>query len=280
MKNNEKKKSIISKVLTAAAVLFLLSGHVTDNILTVSSYSVKTAKLSRGVRIANVSDLHDKAFGRENSTLIKELKKLSPDIIVITGDIVNTADKCDNALDLVRGMTAAGYPVYYASGNHERRAGEAEYYALMEKLSAAGAVVLNDECSDIELGGSHVRIIGIDDWSLKNGEFTKVLQKYCEGTEDIFTAALAHEPQYRDDFFASDCDLVLSGHCHGGQVRIPFLHRGLYAPDQGILPKYTEGIYTVNGTSHIISRGVGNQFRLFPRYFNLPEITVVDILPS
>ena len=258
----------------SAFVLFFSSGYITDKIPCVTVYKLYSDKIESGaVRIVNISDLHNTLFGKEQSRLIKKLEELSPDIIVASGDIVNECEKYDNTVLFAQKASRIA-PVYYASGNHERRAHEKEYLKLMDILSENGINVLNDLNSTVNVGENTINIIGVDDWSLSDGTFKEKINNMS--ISELYNVVLAHEPQYFEDYSTLNCELVLCGHEHGGQIRLPFIG-GLFAPDEYFFPKYSEGEFIKNGTEMIVSRGLGNQIIFCPRFFNLPEIVCIDI---
>ncbi|MBQ8413217.1 MAG: metallophosphoesterase, partial [Lachnospiraceae bacterium] len=158
------------------------------------------------------------------------------------------------------------------TGNHEYWISKAELEEMVLSLEEMGIICLEDECVSLKQRDANINLIGLDDKSLADETLKNMMLDI--GTED-FNILLAHEPQYIDDYARNGVDLVLSGHAHGGQVRLPFVG-GMYAPDQGFMPSYTEGEYTVGNTTMIVSRGIGNS--VIPlRVFNLPEIVVIKL---
>lgn len=266
-----KKRLIVWSVLLVIAIVFCI---VNNKWLVVTEYGYMTDKLPDGCAftVVQISDLHNAGFGIKNSRLIGKIEALSPDLIVITGDIVDSnhtriktaADFCEKAADIC--------PVYYVTGNHEHWLEEDEKAELYDGIRKSGAVILDDEAVDITINGGSFTLCGLDDESLYNDTLVSLSKELDGGRLNIL---LAHEPQYFDDYCASPADLVLTGHAHGGQVRLPFVG-GLVAPDQGFFPEYTEGEHTENGTTMIISRGLGNS--VIPlRVFDLPEIVCVRV---
>ncbi len=243
--------------------------------LTVTKYDFTHSEIPvafDGYRIVQISDLHNATFGKENARLLAEIESLEPDCIVITGDIVDT-NRTDipTALHFVaQAVTLA--PVYYITGNHEVMLSGSERARLCDGIQDAGALLLADEAVTLMQEGEDILLVGLCDEGLGGGN----LRMLSESLDpDRFQILLAHEPQYFDDFCASGAELVLTGHAHGGQFRLPFFG-GLYAPDQGILPEFSEGIHTSGDTSMIVSRGIGNS--AFPlRLFNFPEIICIEL---
>lgn len=279
----KRKKFIISCIVL---VVLLAFAYVQNNWLEVSHYAYKSPEVPQefvGFRVVQISDLHNATFGKDNERLLAKIQELEPDIVVLTGDFVDS-----NHTSIVLSLAfaekvVANYPTYYVTGNHENRLEESERSSLLEGLEKAGVVCLFDEYVKIERGGSSITLIGLNDESL-GGMKLKVAEKttgetiLLTGNEDTsgFQILLAHEPQYIENYSKYQVDLVFSGHAHGGQVRIPFIDRGLVAPGQGLFPKYTEGVHEVNGTTLIVSRGLGNSIAPV-RVFNRPEIVCVEL---
>ena len=279
----KRKKLIISFIVL---VVLLVFAYVQNNWLEVSHYAYKSAEVPQefvGFRVVQISDFHNATFGKDNERLLAKIQELEPDIVVITGDFVDSGHtSIVLSLDFAE-KVAANYPTYYVTGNHENRLEESERTVLLEGLEKVGVVCLFDEYVKIERGGSSITLIGLNDESL-GGMKLKVAEKttgetmLLTGNEDTsgFQILLAHEPQYIENYSKYQVDLVFSGHAHGGQVRIPFIDRGLVAPGQGLFPKYTEGVHEVNGTTLIVSRGLGNSIAPV-RVFNRPEIVCVEL---
>lgn len=272
MKKNLTKKKKIIFVTAAAAAVFYFAGFIGDNFFTNTYYNISSDKINGTVRICNISDLHNKLWGKDQHRLIEALSEISPDIILMTGDAAQSEKRADNAALFISEAKKIA-PVFYSPGNHEQYEGKENFLALMKKFGDAGANVLVDESVTISLGDKNrINIIGLDNYSLHD----ETLHNLRESLDnDYFTIVLAHRPHYLDNYFKEDCEAVFCGHAHGGQVRLPFIG-GLYAPDQGIFPKYTEGVFTENGTSVIISRGMSNPTPV-PRFFNSPEIVTAEI---
>ncbi len=261
--------------------LLLLAGlsYGANNRLTVTEYTIESAELPLGLdgyRIVQLSDLHNKVFGNENAPLLERVRALHPDMIVVTGDVIDstTHTNYDQALLFMKQMPEIA-PTYYVTGNHEHRLDKDEFQAFWDQSLELGVHCLNNET--VQEGkperGQTFTLIGMDDYSLQ----ANVLGTLVSEAQDDFTILLAHEPQFFHDYYAeTGVDLVLSGHAHGGQWRIPFIGQGIYAPDQGLMPKLTAGIVQEQDSTMIISRGLGNS--AFPlRVFNHPEIVSVTL---
>ncbi len=269
------KFKINKKIIIAIIVfilLFIFFYYQNKHIVT-SNYIYESAKVGTdldGYRIVCISDLHNASFGKNNKKLLKDIKDCSPDIIVITGDLVDSNHtNIERALDFAE-QAANIAPVYYVTGNHEYWLDKTDYEELMAGLSDIGVIILNDSIVRIDKGNSSFMLAGLDDNSLNNG----VLKDLVKDSNDL-VVVLAHEPQYITNYANSNVDLVLSGHAHGGQFNIPFTG-GVYAPDQGFFPQYVSGKHIRDNTELIISRGLGNS--VIPiRLFNYPEIVVVEL---
>lgn len=226
-----------------------------------------------GFRIVQISDLHNTVFGRNHRTLIDRITELAPDMVVITGDIVdaNHTD-IDAAIDLVDQL-AGLYPVYYVTGNHEYWLDEGDRRRLFEEMEQAGAVLLFNEAVTVNASGGTFDLIGLDDKSLADGTLNALLSECDSETLNI---VLAHEPQYIENYAVTDADMVLCGHAHGGQFIIPLIGP-VVAPDQGFFPQYTSGAYHMDDMIMFVSRGLGNS--IIPvRLFNDPEVVCIDLV--
>ena len=311
IRSNRKKYIKPAIVLLIVIALFLFCNYQNRHMET-TYYTYNAEQLGadlEGYRIVQISDLHNAKFGKDNQKLVDRIRECEPDIIVLTGDLVDSNHtNVDRAVQFVDEIVKL-CPVYYVTGNHEYWLEDSEYDELMSGLTRAGAVILDDQDVEISRGDAKFRLVGLDDRSLSDGTLDGLLKeknmkgnkdKYDEingNTQDAtqeglknkvqdvaqegsweneFTVVLAHEPQYFARYAGTGVDLVLSGHAHGGQFRLPFVG-GIVAPDQGFLPEYTAGEYYMNGTEMIVSRGLGNS--VIPvRLFNYPEIMCVELV--
>ena len=275
-----------------------------DNIrLTVTRYSLAFAYLPEefdGFKIVQVSDLHNARFGKEQRKLIAAINSARPDMIAITGDLFHTARR-DNAYSFLE-QAAKLAPCYYVSGNHEQRF--ADYFsAIKPKLESLGARVLDDERITINKGGASISIIGLSDPTFRNTVPPELLteeklSRLARPKGSEFSILLSHRPELFHVYARNNISLTLTGHAHGGQVRIPFIHRGLFAVHQGWLPKYTEGIFVEDHTNMscfraknapketvalpddcsvmIVSRSLGNS-TYYPKINDPPELVVAEL---
>ena len=279
----KKRRTII--IAVAAVLLALAVWTVWGNTaLELNTYTVSSDALSdafNGYRIAHVSDLHNAELGDGNEKLLAMLRAAEPDMIAITGDMIDSRNTdVEVALNFAeKAMQIA--PCYYVTGNHEARV--SEYDELKAGLEACGVIVLENEREQIEMSGEFITILGVDDPSFNTdylfGDSASVVSSTLaeiSTEDDVFTVLLSHRPELFDTYVACGMDLTLSGHAHGGQFRLPFVG-GLVAPNQGFFPKYDSGIYTENGTNMIVSRGIGNSLLPF-RFNNRPEVVVIELL--
>ncbi len=225
-----------------------------------------------GYKILQVSDLQNKVFGKEQEPLLRKMEASAPDIIVITGDLLdrNRTD-VETAMDFIRQAVQIA-PVFFVSGNHEHQSGEWE--TLADAMVEEGVTVLDNGKSIIERNGETITLLGLADKKV-NPQYDKVLHTLMAGEESGFHILLSHRPELFEAYVQAGVDLVFTGHAHGGQIRLPFLG-GIFAPHQGFFPNYTEGMHEQDGTVMVVSRGLGNSS--FPlRIFNRPELVEVTL---
>lgn len=282
-----KKKSIILLTLSAIALLALIIWTAWGNTaLELNTYTVSSNELPSafdGYRIAHISDLHNSEMGEGNEKLLAMLREAEPDIIAMTGDLIDSRrTNIDIALAFAeQAMEIA--PCYYVPGNHEARI--SGYVELRTGLENLGVVVLENGREILTASGETIAIYGMKDPSfpmelLDDSMATNVgnlLNSFwMEG--DGFTILLSHRPELFETYVKRDADLVLTGHAHGGQFRLPFVG-GLVAPNQGFFPRYDSGLYADGNTNMVVSRGIGNS--LFPfRFNNRPEVILIELESS
>jgi predicted MPP superfamily phosphohydrolase len=225
-----------------------------------------------------ISDLHSTIFGKDQSVLIDKVKQQNPDLIVLTGDIFDDVVPMVGTQLLLAGISDTS-PIYYVTGNHEFWTYRIE--KLREELRKYGVIILSDEYKKIEIKDNEIILAGIEDPDKKKYETpdydqNKIMEDRFRELDNIptYKILLAHRPERIKYYHNFSFDLILSGHTHGGQIRMPPVIKGLYAPHQGLFPKYVGGIYQYNHSVHIISRGLSISPRL-PRIFNPPELVVI-----
>lgn len=271
----------MKKLAVFILLVLLVWGGIwgSNNWVQTTEYTVASEELPQafdGARIVQVSDLHNATFGRNQSSLIEKVEAASPDAIFLTGDLVDSNRyDLDSSLILVDALVEMS-EVYYVTGNHEVASNKVE--EILGALRERGVTVLENDSVEWAKEGESVQIAGIDDPLMEpdihEEEATQQSLANAQMTED-FTLLLAHRPEYLPIYADYGVDVVFSGHAHGGQIRIPGIG-GLIAPGQGWFPKVTEGIFEVDQSQMVVSRGLGNS--TFPvRIFNLPEIVVVTL---
>lgn len=284
-------KKVLKIVLAVFIILILaclVSLWISYNWLTVSSFTVSSDKISVPFRMLLISDLHDHCFGNSNEKLVEKIREQSPDLVIVDGDMINgDSENDDVAVELVRSLTEIA-PVYYSLGNHEYYYVEAGHDDLQKDLEEAGAIVLNYKSLDIEVNGNSIRLGGLYEYGFEtsmqseeeNERAISYLEEYVD--TDRYLIMCAHRPE---SFYCWDyadtwgIDLVLSGHLHGGQVIIPGIG-GLYSPLEELFPTYDYGQYKLGNSDMIITRGLGSNPKILPRFNNPPEIAVVDVEPE
>ena len=274
-----KKKTIC--ILSGILLILIVWTAWGNAALELNTYTISSRGLPDafdGYRIAQVSDLHNAEFGDRNQRLLEMLREAEPDMIAITGDLIDSR-KTNIAVALAFAEEAVKFaPCYYVSGNHEARV--SEYQDLKTGLEAAGVTVIDDAQVKIEVSGESITVIGVNDPSFHADYLTSdaavMDRKLSElSSEDAgFTILLSHRPELFDTYVAHDMDLVLTGHAHGGQFRLPLIG-GLIAPNQGLFPKYDDGLYSGGNTNMIVSRGLGNSIIPF-RFNNRPEVVLIN----
>ena len=259
---------IIVFVSLAAAGAIIFFWWFSNSKFSVTEYEVESPKINLPFRIVHLSDLHAKRFGAKNKRLVAAVKKARPDIIVFTGDIIHLYRKPgeEAAIELVEQLSCVA-PFYYVSGNHEMR--YKNYREFSVKLADAGAVILENEY--VMTHG--VALVGLGCANLKNNKIFEITPEF-----DCFKILLAHEPQYLTRYARAGYDLVLSGHAHGGQWR--WGRQGTFAPGQGLLPRYTRGMYKrgKKRSYHILVSGGFAVDPHIPRLNNRPELVIVDVV--
>lgn len=275
---------IIILIGCAIGVAVVIRGFWENQNPVLTEYKIEKTGLPsnfKGLKIAHISDYHNTEIGKDNKKLLDLLKSAKPDIIVITGDIIDSRKtREDVALQFAKQLTEIA-PCYYSNGNHESR--YKNYDSLAIKLKDIGVAVLHNERVGVSRGGQKIFIAGLTSprfYTAKkeiesaSAYVRKTLEK-LKGETDEFTVVLSHHPEYAKEYEESGVDMIFSGHAHGGQFILPLIG-GLYAPEQGILPKYTQGVRDYGKTHFVISRGIGNSSFPF-RFLNRPEIVLVQL---
>lgn len=268
-------------ILPALAILVALTLIALDERLTLRTYTVVSPKLTAEVRLAVVTDFHSSDNADD---VVAMVASCAPDAVLLVGDLFDDdiANRpTERTLSLMRQLSAL-YPCYYVSGNHEAWTGEMD--ALYQQTGEAGVTVLRMSSGVLTVRGQRIALCGIPDpYEMVFSGAPDTEEQLRQALEDVdsadFTVLLAHRPELLAKYAQFPLDLVVSGHAHGGQVRIPGVLNGLYAPNQGWFPKLAGGAYTQDGTTLIVSRGLAVRTRL-PRIFNRPEVVLVRCVPA
>lgn len=262
-------------------VLFL---YFQNNALVISKYNLQSERLPDSFddfKIVHLSDLHNKSFGSDQTKLVQKIKNEQPDMLVFTGDLIDSRRyNAEPSIEMMEQLVQF-VPVYYVPGNHESNSGK--FAELEEQLLKIGVHVLRNEMTLFSIGNDSIAIIGLDDPTFEQNPYAvpfaletnieKVIDE--NGLDHYFNVVLSHRPEEMELYAAYQLDVVFTGHAHGGQIRLPFIG-GILAPNQGFFPDYTSGTHTIDETTMVVSRGLGNS--LFPfRVFNRPEIVVVTL---
>lgn len=270
--HTQMRRTLTLLVIIALTLGLLLWGN---KALQTSTYTVTSTQLPQefeGYTIAQVSDLHNAEFGDGNQKLLDRIREANPNIIVLTGDLVDS-HKTDTALALNFARQASTIaPTYYITGNHEAWLGEG-LDLFLTQLAAAGVTILRDQATDLHYQGASITLAGLDDPDAATQPTAQRLQPLVNPQD--YEILLAHRPEDIQLYASAGADLVLSGHAHGGQIRLPIVG-GLVAPGQGFLPTYDAGTYREGTTTMVVSRGLGNS--LVPlRINNRPELVVITL---
>jgi hypothetical protein len=276
-KTKRRHKGLKIFLFALAALLFWIPVelHLSNNAPRTEYVTVRSSRLPEafdGFRILHLSDLHEKVFGKDNETLLKMARDAKPDVIAVTGDLIDSPDGLSYAQTLLPKLTAIA-PVYYVTGNHEWAAdGKTAYMGrnrlitqLQTVVEESGAIWLDS--AFVSLGEGFV-LAGLSDQLNRTAPGAHQLRQMIEG--DPFTVLLSH----RHDFYYGGFDVALAGHAHGGVVRLPFTD-GLIGPAREWFPKGTSGVLRSGGAQVVVSRGLGDTY--FPRFLNRPQVLAVTL---
>ena len=279
----KKKKFILIAVLATLLAVLIVWIAWGNTALELNTYTVVSSRLPanfEGYRIAHVSDLHNAQIGEDNEKLLAMLREADPDMIAITGDLLDSRNtNVEIALRFVQEAMKIA-PCYYVTGNHEAR--KSEYDELKIGMVSAGVIILEDVRTEINIDGDAITLIGVNDPSFQTDYLfgdseviinDKLTELHTDGSS--FTILLSHRPELFSTYADHDVDMVLSGHAHGGQFRLPLVG-GIVAPNQGFFPDYDAGIYTDGNTNMMVSRGIGNSILPF-RINNRPEVILIEL---
>ena len=277
---SKKKRTIL---ISTAIILIIITALIMwgNKALETNTYIIESDKISRSFdsyRIAQVSDLHNTQIGKDNKRLINALKTAQPDIIAVTGDIIDSMfTNVDVAVNFMEQAVEIA-PCYYINGNNESRIPD-EYERLKSELIKINVTILENDSIKLSKNVDYITLSGINDpvfyADIVRPNLTETTIKNAKPDDDSYTILLSHRPELFELYVKYDFDLVFSGHAHGGQFRLPYIG-GLFAPHQGFFPEYDSGLFTEQNTNMLISRGVGNS--VFPfRINNRPEIIIAEL---
>ena len=291
MTPHRQKHRFRNVLLTVLCLLtgVLVYGFVSSLFLHVETVSVKTNVVS-AIRIVQLTDLHNAQFGKDNTKLVAKVTAQNPDMIIMNGDMLNEDDpNTDVVLSLISDLSSVA-PIYFGYGNHEKKWEKIQGQDLRPLLEQAGASVVDNDYVDLEFKGNKIRIGGymayypVPHMSTADEAQQALELSFAKDFEntDRLKILINHIPTGWVDWNYVNkypIDIVFSGHYHGGAIRIPILDRGLYAPYAGWFPRFTKGVYTGQTATCILSAGLGIEHDI-PRFFNPPEIMVVDLTPQ
>lgn len=251
--------------------------------LKIQYYTCQSDAIAEKLRLALLTDLHSCQYGDQEKELIEALARQEPDLVLLGGDICDDRIPNDNSEALLKAI-ASQYPCYYVTSNHEYWSNDID--TILKLFQAYGVTILSGTHVTVEVRGQTINICGVTDPDVtKYTNSAATVESQLAALEDVhengyYTILLAHRPELIELYSSYSFNLVLSGHAHGGQWRIPGLVNGLYAPDQGWFPAYAGGQYAVDETSMIVSRGLARESTRVLRIFNRPELVIVDLIPA
>ncbi len=270
------KKYIIALFLILIPILIF----ALDNRLKVRIYTIDSEKIDEEIKVVLLTDLHSCSYGENQGDLIAAINSENPDLILLGGDIYDDEMPNENT-SIVLESIADKYPCYYVTGNHEYWTNDIE--SILDLFRGYGITVLEGTYDTLEIRGQEINICGVSDsdnvyYTDSDYSIYKQLDDLSEVHENgNYTILLAHRPEHIERYRQYNFDLVLSGHAHGGQWRLPGVINGLYAPNQGLFPEYAGGQYDFEELTFIVSRGLAKESTRIPRIFNQPELVVIEL---
>lgn len=277
-----KKKKSKLRIVLEMVIIFVIAFTACNHSLIVRNYEIKNAKITSGdVKLLLITDLHSCFYGKNQEKIITEINNISPDVILLGGDIYDDK-RANDGTDILLEYIGKSYKCYYVSGNHEYWSNN--IVSMKSTITGYGITVLEGNGENLTLNAQNLLICGVDDPDCQNGygesrnwydELSACSQMREGDDSNSYSVLLCHRPERIEDYNNSGFDLVLCGHAHGGQWRIPYILNGLYAPNQGVFPKYAGGYYGIESGGVIVSRGLA--ISNIPRIFNRPELVCCHI---
>lgn len=269
-----KKKQIIIYISLLFVLLVGFKAYYDTNFFKVNQVAFETNKMPdrSSLMILQLSDIHNKVFGDENKKTLNKIENLNADIIVITGDLIDRkTDDFTDMFALVEELTSLNENVYFISGNHEW--GNPDTEAFFSGLEERNVIMLDNSHTTITLNNVTINLVGVGDSSTEHDN----LEIALEGLDpDHYTVLLSHTPDTSNSFIESPVDLALSGHTHGGQVRLPFIG-SIVAPDQGFFPTFDKGIFNRGDGKYLyIDSGLGTSI-LPIRFLNQSQMSMITV---
>ena len=277
------RKGIIILVILILFVVFLFL-KVFDRRINTVHYDIENSRIQEDIKIVYISDLHSTDFGENQRKVIEKLEREEPDLVLLGGDIFDDIEPSHKAVELLDQLKGK-YKTYFVSGNHEFNTGRVK--EIKEMVREKGIHVLEGETLALEIKNTKIDLSGTDDNLVGESRYKEQLKNAAEQRrEEAFSILLTHQPKNIDLFREYHYDLILAGHNHGGQVRIPFLVDGLFSREERFFPKYSGGEYDLEGSKLIIGRGLNRKtYKIrqkypVPRIFNPPELVVIHLKPD
>ena len=268
--------------VTAFALILIFTSSSCTTIST-ETYNLKTPLLEQNssIRIVLIADLHNSIYGNEQDELIDLIINANPDLIILAGDIIDEVSGIIGTRLLLSGISGLA-PIYYVTGNHEYWNYEIDI--IRKELLSHGVIILSDTYEIINIRNNNILLAGIEDPFKKLFEDplydqVQIMESIFRELDEIplYKILIAHRPELIENYKRFSFDLILSGHTHGGQIRIPNTRHGIYAPHQGLFPRYAGGLYEHEYLIHIVSRGLSISHPRLPRIFNPPELVIIVI---
>ncbi|MEG0283337.1 MAG: metallophosphoesterase [Erysipelotrichales bacterium] len=272
------KKIIIFIGIFIVVIFLLIILFCSSNDLVVTKYKLENNKVKNDIRIVQISDFHAVEYGENQSEILNKISEAKPDLIVLSGDMIDEEGSIDNTTKLLDSVQNIA-PTFYVAGNHEYRSPNID--SFFNYLDKSKIEHLKDNSKNIRIKDNEITLFGLDDytgaeyWNREEDE-EKRMEKLWHDSNNI-KLLLSHHPEMKDLYSKYEYDLIFSGHAHGGQVRFEPLINGVIAPNQGLFPKYTKGIYKMNDKSNLIV-SVGLAKNKVPRINNKPEVVIVDLV--